>query len=67
MLTDIRDYAFLAEAWRNLHVSVNKVWLFDEKNLGPDLYNSAATMDFNLNRLNFLADKNGNISSVYYG
>ncbi|MBT8498569.1 MULTISPECIES: I78 family peptidase inhibitor [Pantoea] len=30
-------------------------------------YNSAVTMDFNLNRLNFLADKNGNISSVYCG
>jgi len=33
----------------------------------PIPYNSAVTMDFNLNRLNFLADKNGNISSVYCG
>lgn len=30
-------------------------------------WNSAVTMDFNLNRLNFLADQNGNISKVYCG
>ncbi|MXP50598.1 hypothetical protein FD733_18520 [Pantoea sp. Eser] len=30
-------------------------------------YNYAVTMDFNLSRLNFLADKSGNISQVYCG
>lgn len=30
-------------------------------------YNSAVTMDFKLNRLNFMADKSGNISRVYCG
>jgi hypothetical protein len=30
-------------------------------------WNSAVTMDFNLSRLNFLADKNGTISKVYCG
>ncbi len=30
-------------------------------------WNSAVTMDFNLNRLNFMADKSGNISRVYCG
>ncbi|WP_312241874.1 I78 family peptidase inhibitor [Pantoea sp.] len=30
-------------------------------------WNSAVTMDFNLRRLNFLADKSGNISKVYCG
>ncbi|WNN45309.1 MULTISPECIES: I78 family peptidase inhibitor [Winslowiella] len=30
-------------------------------------YNSAVTMDFNLNRLNFMADSSGKISSVYCG
>ena len=38
MMTDIRDYAFWSEAWRNLHVRVNKVWAFDEENFGPGLY-----------------------------
>lgn len=38
-----------------------------EQLVRPIPYNSAVTMDFNLNRLNFLADKNGNISSVYCG
>lgn len=39
MLTDVRDYAFWGEAWRNLHVSLNKTWAWDEENLGPGLYN----------------------------
>jgi len=30
-------------------------------------WNSAVTMDFNFTRLNFMADKNGNISRVYCG
>lgn len=30
-------------------------------------YNSAVTMDFNLNRLNFMGDQQGNISQVYCG
>lgn len=30
-------------------------------------YNSAVTMDFNFTRLNFMADKSGNISRVYCG
>ena len=30
-------------------------------------YNSAVSMDFNLNRLNFLGDPQGNISKVYCG
>ncbi|AUX92601.1 I78 family peptidase inhibitor [Mixta gaviniae] len=30
-------------------------------------YNAAVTMDFNLNRLNFLGDKNDVITSVYCG
>ncbi|ADP11723.1 conserved uncharacterized protein [Erwinia sp. Ejp617] len=30
-------------------------------------YNSAVTMDFNLNRINFMGDKQGNISQVYCG
>lgn len=30
-------------------------------------YNSAVTMDFNLNRLNFMADQKGDISRVYCG
>jgi len=30
-------------------------------------YNSAVTMDFNLNRLNFMADRRGKITSVYCG
>ncbi|RPE03517.1 hypothetical protein BBB56_03230 [Candidatus Pantoea deserta] len=30
-------------------------------------WNSAVTMDFNLHRLNFLADKNDTISKVYCG
>ncbi|MBZ6388099.1 MULTISPECIES: I78 family peptidase inhibitor [Pantoea] len=30
-------------------------------------WNSAVTMDFNLHRLNFLADKSGTISQVYCG
>ncbi|MCZ4059150.1 I78 family peptidase inhibitor [Pantoea sp. LMR881] len=30
-------------------------------------WNAAVTMDFNLNRLNFMADKSGNISRVYCG
>ncbi|MFV9685339.1 EAL domain-containing protein [Pantoea sp. KXB45] len=38
MVTDIRDYAFWGEAWRNLHVRVNKVWAYDEENFGPGLY-----------------------------
>jgi len=38
MITDIRDYAFWGEAWRNLHLTVNKVWAFDEENFGPGLY-----------------------------
>ncbi|WP_267372775.1 MULTISPECIES: EAL domain-containing protein [unclassified Pantoea] len=38
MATDIRDYAFWGEAWRNLHVSVNKAWAYDEENFGPGLY-----------------------------
>lgn len=39
MLTDVRDYAFWGEAWRNLHASLNKNWAWDEENLGPGLYN----------------------------
>ncbi len=38
MITDIRDYAFWGEAWRNLHITVNKTWAFDEENFGPGLY-----------------------------
>lgn len=30
-------------------------------------YNSAVTMDFNLNRINFMGDKQGTISKVYCG
>jgi len=30
-------------------------------------WNSAVTMDFNFTRLNFMADKSGNISRVYCG
>lgn len=30
-------------------------------------YNSAVTMDFNLNRINFMGDKKGYISHVYCG
>ncbi|MCV6959001.1 I78 family peptidase inhibitor [Erwinia amylovora] len=30
-------------------------------------YNAAVTMDFNLNRINFMGDKQGNISQVYCG
>ncbi|WP_428945371.1 I78 family peptidase inhibitor [Pantoea sp. FN060301] len=30
-------------------------------------YNSAVTMDFNLNRLNFMGDQQGTISRVYCG
>jgi Peptidase inhibitor I78 family len=30
-------------------------------------WNAAVTMDFNLHRLNFLADKSGKISKVYCG
>ena len=30
-------------------------------------YNSAVTMDFNLNRINFMGDKQGAISKVYCG
>ena len=30
-------------------------------------YHSAVTMDFNLNRINFMGDKQGNISQVYCG
>lgn len=30
-------------------------------------YNSAVTMDFNLNRINFMGDQNGTISRVYCG
>lgn len=30
-------------------------------------YNSAVTMDFNLNRINFMGDKQGVISKVYCG
>ena len=39
MLTDVRDYAFWSEAWRNLHLTLNKRWAWDEENIGPDLYN----------------------------
>ena len=39
---------------------------FDQQ-VRPIPYNAAVTMDFNLSRLNFLADKNGTISSVYCG
>jgi len=38
MLTEVRDYAFWREAWRNLHLTLNKRWAWDEENLGPDLY-----------------------------
>ncbi|RPE03516.1 EAL domain-containing protein [Candidatus Pantoea deserta] len=38
MLTDVRDYAFWGEAWRNLHVTLNKSWAWDQENLGPELY-----------------------------
>ncbi|MGK3142782.1 bifunctional diguanylate cyclase/phosphodiesterase [Pantoea sp. C2G6] len=38
MITDIRDYAFWGEAWRNLHLKVDKVWAFNEENFGPGLY-----------------------------
>lgn len=30
-------------------------------------YNSAVTMDFNLNRLNFMGDQQGNITRAYCG
>lgn len=30
-------------------------------------YNSSVTMDFNLNRINFLGDQNGNVTRVYCG
>ena len=39
MLTDVRDYAFWGEAWRNLHVTLNTHWAWEEENLGPDLFN----------------------------
>ncbi len=38
MITDVRDYAFWGEAWRNLHITVNKTWAYDEENVGPGLY-----------------------------
>ncbi|MDO6407369.1 bifunctional diguanylate cyclase/phosphodiesterase [Pantoea phytobeneficialis] len=38
MLIDVRDYAFWGEGYKNLHLQLNKVWAFDEENLGANLY-----------------------------
>lgn len=38
MLTNVRDYATWGEAWKNLHLTVNKVWAWDEENFGASLY-----------------------------
>jgi len=38
MLVDARDYANWGEGWKNLHLTVNKVWAWDEENFGPGLY-----------------------------
>ncbi|HBV39447.1 MAG TPA: bifunctional diguanylate cyclase/phosphodiesterase [Erwinia sp.] len=38
LMTNIRDYAFWGEAWNHLHLKMDKVWAFDQQNLGPGLY-----------------------------
>ncbi|MGK3130150.1 EAL domain-containing protein [Pantoea sp. C8B4] len=38
MIIDVRDYANWGEGWKNLHLTVNKVWAWDEENFGPSLY-----------------------------
>lgn len=38
MLVDARDYANWGEAWKNLHLTVNTVWAWNEENFGPGLY-----------------------------
>ena len=38
MIIDVRDYANWGEGWKNLHLTVNKVWAWDEENFGPGLY-----------------------------
>lgn len=38
MLVDVRDYAFWDDAYKHLHQQVDKVWAFDEENVGPGLY-----------------------------
>ena len=38
LLTNVRDYATWGEAWKNLHLTVNKAWAWDEENFGADLY-----------------------------
>ena len=38
-----------------------------EKTVRAIPYNSTVTMDFNLNRINFLGDQQGNITKVYCG
>jgi diguanylate cyclase (GGDEF)-like protein/PAS domain S-box-containing protein len=38
MIVDARDYANWGEGWKNLHLTVNKVWAWDEENFGPGLY-----------------------------
>jgi len=38
MMTNIRDYAFWGEAWNHLHLTMDKVWAYDQQNLGPGLY-----------------------------
>lgn len=38
VMTNIRDYSFWGEAWNHLHLKMDKVWAFDQQNLGPGLY-----------------------------
>lgn len=38
MLIDVRDYAFWGEGYKNLHLQLNKVWAYEEENLGANLY-----------------------------
>ncbi|PIF23148.1 bifunctional diguanylate cyclase/phosphodiesterase [Candidatus Pantoea floridensis] len=38
MIVDARDYANWGEGWKNLHLTVNKVWAWDEENFGAGLY-----------------------------
>ncbi|MEZ0583633.1 EAL domain-containing protein [Erwinia sp. STN24] len=38
LMTNIRDYAFWGEAWNHLHLTMDKVWAFEQQNLGPGLY-----------------------------
>lgn len=38
LMTNIRDYAFWGEGWNHLHLTMDKVWAFDQQNLGASLY-----------------------------